>query len=127
MKYLKRYNESSSDEFSLELLFTQEEIDNIKDIFTDIIDEYNLTDATIGKSVTSFSNLLYLLHEMDSGEYVIISHPEIVSMYIKYNKQDKNLFLDDMEKFKTRVESLGHKFIIDDKFNNVSIFKISKY
>lgn len=97
MKYLKTFNESAT---TASNEFTKEEIDNIKDIFQDIIDEFDLIESNFGSS--------------RDGQYRFIGYglpetPGLISLHIWINI---NSLMGDaklLNKFSLHVNDLKEK------------------
>ena len=74
------------------LRFTREDIDNILDIFQDIIDEYNLTKSKFGTSI--------------NGQYRLFDYHYNLSIWINIDELMHNdKFFLDIDNFKNRLKS----------------------
>lgn len=112
MKHLKRYNESSSG------LITNNEIDDVKDLFQDIIDEYNLEKVPQGGILPyglSYQIYLYTTHPRLPVDTNIHIEIYVNDMFNRPTSNDKDKYLkifhqkmiDDLENFCQRLESIG--------------------
>ena len=97
MKHLKLFSESYS-EYVDELRFTREDIDNILDIFQDIVDEYNLTKHKFGTNI--------------NGQYRLFDYHYNLSIWININELMHNdKFFLDIENFKNRLNKSSTKYL----------------
>lgn len=112
MKYIKEFNGSK--------YFNQEEIDDIKDIFQDIIDEYNIEPYDNNYLAGNSFTLKYLLfrylddiilhrnnHQPSTSIRIILFSIIKDSVVLKYERQEE---LDaDINNFIERLKNMGFK------------------
>lgn len=96
MKYLKEYLSHINE-------FTDDEFQDILDMFQDIIDEYSLVRLN-QKDYGFLQDLLKDISKQHS--YAIVGYPDIISVYINYRKS--NEFTKNIFNFKRRLINIGY-------------------
>lgn len=125
MKYIKKYNESVRYE-----IFTLEEINDILDIFQDIIDEYNL----VSWNQLNFTNASYKIGLWD-GRLLYIGSVNnrynidltyikriVITVFSKNNFFNNTNFEKDFNEFINRLNDMG-LLIIKKAKNEIEIKK----
>lgn len=126
MKHLKKF-ESLADIF-----FTQEDLDDIKDVFQDVMDEYSLllSSSDNGKNYTSdisveYIDLKFYCVTPKSTRYSIkIEETNFIRVLVITNTSNHNL-IDDLKNVKKRLKLMGYK-INESTWNFLYTFSISK-
>lgn len=104
MKYLKAYNESSSEQF------TNDEIDDIKDVFQDLIDEYNI----MPYEYDEVDSITYILNTPSNKINILIYSPSNNTGIKEF--EDEYKLVDDVNSFCDRLELMGYSTIIDTEY-----------
>ena len=111
MKYLKSFNERSK--FSSELIINQDDIDNIMDIFRDIIDEYDLITID-GRAESILDN---------NTAYRLFTIQDDITFLLQINVTE----LASNEKFKSDIEDFKKRLDLDVFFTEVEYIESTYY
>lgn len=83
------------------VVFTEEEVDDIKDMFQDIVDEFSLH-----KKGTGDLESVYDLYNMDMYQYIYQIYKDEVRIYIYYEKN--NNIVGELDNFKKRLQASNY-------------------
>ena len=111
MKYLKSFNERSK--FSSELIINQDDIDNIMDIFRDIIDEYDLITID-GRAESILDN---------NTAYRLFTIQDDITFLLQINVTE----LASNEKFKSDIEDFKKRLDLDVFFTLLEYIESTYY
>lgn len=117
MKYLKTYNESLTDVLiSSSKLFTQEDLDDIKDIFQDVIDECSL-EKNFSITHSCYNISLF----KDRKQTYFIDYTNLITITVLISEMDNNRpedFLKSVVNIVERYSAMGYH----SKFTRQSTF-----
>lgn len=127
MKYLIKFNEQVLNNESSVILFTQEEFDDIMDVFQDIIDEYNLRnfgDEYVSMNALSQLPETYIVKIVNTAENYItdITKGRYIDIIIYTHDEEMR---QDIDKLILRYNQIGYNAKIDFFFKFHGLNKIS--
>lgn len=127
MKYLIKFNEQVLNNESSVILFTQEEFDDIMDVFQDIVDEYNLRnfgDEYVSMNALSQLPETYIVKIVNTAENYMtdITKGRYIDIIIYTHDEEMR---QDIDKLILRYNQMGYNAKIDFFFKFHGLNKIS--
>ena len=113
MKHLKKF-ESATAAALVNNYFTQEDLDDIKDVLLDLMDEYNLL-LTSSDSEVENEYIDLKFTDFNHNQTVDITKCLAIRVMIFSNSRKSN-FRDDIINTINRFKQMGYKIVITDPF-----------